>query len=584
MERNIFGQLFAALHGNSSFPSPVLFIPAIRRSGLLPMTHPARRLGPLFRLALRSGAVDAIVLHLARGESVNGRDAAGLTPLMIAAIHNHHACCERLISLGADSHLRSIGGKTAAELAADHGHLTIASMLAPCAAGSEAFPRASTTLIETEYGDFVPPDIIDSKIFRESDGNSSGAPSDNPESMVFDRTLSSPIQDLNGWVADESDRAPAHEAWITDAAQEIHRRISTHRRVDDASDWSAIEFDLPDVRAVSAVLSHADLPAVAALLSAGLTNGYLTQVELYRAVDADCGETFERALEIVRRILDDLGILLAPHIGIDAQPSADDFSDMAAEALELLRDQLSGPADPLHLYLAEAHKFDLIRREDEERIGRHIDGALGVLVRTLASLSETDWLLLVSRNPPAKSVVEDIAIEDALEEVTPTEPSEDFGASDSARLDFQNHVKSLRDGGTELGRDAPVPRPSAAERSELIELTRHLDDAAGAIIASSIAAYETSLERLVKANLRLAVSLSHNYRYSGVQLDDLVQEANIGLMRAAERFDFRLGNKFSTYATWWIRQGIGRSVQDTHRDAPWSRTFVMNFWRRCSTR
>jgi RNA polymerase primary sigma factor len=65
---------------------------------------------------------------------------------------------------------------------------------------------------------------------------------------------------------------------------------------------------------------------------------------------------------------------------------------------------------------------------------------------------------------------------------------------------------------------------------------------------------------LVEANLRLVVTLAKRYRRSGFPLADLVQEGNLGLMRAAEKFDFRIGCRFSTYATWWIRQTIARSI------------------------
>ncbi len=126
---------------------------------------------------------------------------------------------------------------------------------------------------------------------------------------------------------------------------------------------------------------------------------------------------------------------------------------------------------------------------------------------------------------------------------------------------------------TDLGRHALLSRDDEARLAKLIEAgadaRRQLRDLNGVTpgrrraLCRMVRAGDDAGRTFVEANLRLVVSIAKKYQASGVPLLDLVQDGNLGLMRAVAKFDWRKGFKFSTYATWWIRQSIQRGIAST---------------------
>lgn len=127
----------------------------------------------------------------------------------------------------------------------------------------------------------------------------------------------------------------------------------------------------------------------------------------------------------------------------------------------------------------------------------------------------------------------------------------------------------------EIGR---VPLLSAPEEVELgermergqaaeqrLESTASLSPQLRAALEADVTSGREARRQLIQANLRLVVSIAKRYRGHGLSLLDLIQEGNIGLMRAVEKFDYHKGFRFSTYATWWIRQAVTRAVANHGR-------------------
>jgi len=121
-----------------------------------------------------------------------------------------------------------------------------------------------------------------------------------------------------------------------------------------------------------------------------------------------------------------------------------------------------------------------------------------------------------------------------------------------------------------------IPLLSAKEEAELalqmeegyeaaMQLESLPDECDRSALAQTVERGRLARQRLIAANFRLVVSIARRYMGRGVSFLDLIQEGNIGLIRAVERFDGRRGYKFSTYATWWIRQAISRAIADYSR-------------------
>lgn len=520
------------------------------------MTEGAQRLHPLFRMAILTGGEQSVRLHLARGDDPNARDDSGLTPLMLAASRNRESICRLLLACGADPQLRDPDGRTAFAIAQSKGCNEACSVLREC----EAIAAVDAATLTGSVA------LADSRA-----GYSESQAADGPDS----------------WLPEEVAVPPEDDQIVRLAAERLRDKLTHHIAADDSEPWADLSIQLPERIAFRAPdrESAEQRDWVERVIRFAVREGSVPDDVLTEStLGADAADRLRLVLKWLGYGTDErLDIRL---VGYRLNAGAAGHSEEeVADAVDLFQ-QLARPKDSLGLYLGEI-RHDLLTPELEAELAKQMEEAVDDALASLARSDEgIDALCVMLRRGDPEVTAEpelDAALsggdettenpEDAnLSSLVGEELSEGETLDDGSVLDSARSREQLKSGLTRLqnalseglaAREAAL-RALRLDRETLCQLAGTLSPSneAAKVFKREVDRYLEARNELAEKNLRLVVSIAKRYRGSNLPFEDLIQEGNLGLLKAVDRFDWRRGFRFSTYATWWIRQQITRSIFD----------------------
>lgn len=558
-------------------------------------------LNRLLKMAVIAGVETSVRMHIRRGDNLDARDDRGLTPLMMAASKNKTGVCKLLLAAGVSLHLKDLSGRDALVLAKATGAIDCV----------ELIEMALLTETTINVVNLAPPelpviepsptstmyDVLQIATHPQYPDNKLSLETTLPtEHLRLDFIDDESPLELSAWEIEEDRPVPIGDENLAPVAIKLNRAISDHIPIDSTEDWGDFEAFLPESSVPLQRASDEEFRSkLRALFLRAIREGSIPESVITEISSGIDGLLNEEIKSVITLVLNELGAEIDSRFELEKSFQISDATeseeDEVFSAMEFMDELGSGNNDPLRYYARDAIKSPLLTADDEVFLGMEMEeGAAGIIealadwkagiVRILDAADlvrlgrkDLEWIStakmtdqnLTEINSEQEAELEEIS--DVLEEdqnILLSPLTKEF-------LSVIEHIqvvcKTVTNEADRIYALKNALSTLAISRGFLLELAEdeQLIQSSGVIASNfvkSVHRQERARERMILSNLRLVLSIAKRYSGFGLPFDDVIQEGNIGLIKAVERFEWRRGFKFSTYATWWIRQSITRALAD----------------------